>query len=86
MTQLTDESGVRTFAYNTYGELECDSLAVDGDTHLITELRDSFGRSVGYTYTKNGDVLQTVSTGYGSEGRICSAGFLHGDTTKIELS
>lgn len=82
LTQLTDDSGVRTFTYNTYGEPESDSLAVDGDTHLITELRDDFGRSTGYTYAKNGSVQQTVSTGYGADGRINSAGFLHGGEMK----
>ena len=82
LTQLMDDSGVRTFTYNTYGERESDSLVVDGDTHLITELRDAFGRSTGYTYAKNGIVLQTVSTGYGTDGRINSAGFLHGGEMK----
>ena len=82
LTQLTDDSGVRTFTYNTYGERESDSLVVDGDTHLITELRDNFGRSTGYTYAKNGSVQQTVSTGYGMDGRINSAGFMHGGEMK----
>ncbi len=82
LTQLTDDSGVRTFTYNSYGERESDSLVVDGDTHLVTELRDAFGRSTGYTYAKNGSVLQTVSTGYGTDGRINSAGFLHGGEMK----
>lgn len=50
MTQVVDDFGVRSFGYNTYGERETDSLVVDGDTHLITEQRDSFGRSTGYTY------------------------------------
>ena len=83
LTQLTDDSGVRTFGYNTYGERESDSLAVDGVTHLITELRDAFGRSTGYTYAKNGTVQQTVSTAYGTDGRIASAGFLHGGEMKL---
>ena len=83
LTQLMDDSGVRTFTYNTYGERESDSLVVDGDTHLVTELRDAFGRSTGYTYAKNGSVLQTVSTGYGTDGRINSAGFLHGGMMKL---
>ena len=82
LTQLTDDSGVRSFTYNTYGERECDSLVVDGDTHLVTELRDAFGRSIGYTYAKNGSVQQTVNTGYGADGRINSAGFLHGGEAK----
>ena len=82
LTQLTDDSGVRTFTYNSYGEREIDSLVVDGDTHLVTELRDTFGRSTGYTYAKNSSVLQTVSTSYGTDGRINSAGFLHGGAMK----
>ena len=82
MTQTVDDAGTRSFGYNAYGERETDSLAVDGDTHLITETRDDFGRSTGYTYAKNGTVQQTVSIGYGDDGRICSAGFLHGGTAK----
>ncbi|MBQ4593484.1 MAG: hypothetical protein IJA81_02510 [Akkermansia sp.] len=31
-------------------------------THLVTELQDAYGRSAGYTYTKDGAVQQTVST------------------------
>ena len=36
------------------------------------------GRSTGYAYSKDGSTQQTVTTGYGSDGRINSAGFLHG--------
>ncbi len=82
LTQLTDDSGVRTFGYNSYGERETDSLVVDGDTHLITEQRDSFGRSVGYIYSKNGSAQQTVTTGYSDDGRISSTGFTHGGASK----
>ena len=82
MLQLVDDCGTRTFGYNTYGERETDSLVVDGDTHLISETRDNFGRSTGYTYTKNGAAQQTVCAGYGDDGRICSAGFLHGGEAK----
>ena len=83
MVQLVDDAGIRTFGYNTYGERETDSLVVDGDTHLITELRDAFGRSTGYVYSKNGSTQQTVSTGYGTDGRINSASFLHGGVAKV---
>ena len=79
---MSDDAGIRSIGYNTYGEHESDSLVVDGDTHLITELRDSFGRSVGYIYSKNGSAQQTVTTGYGDDGRISSAGFLHGGEAK----
>lgn len=82
MSQMVDAAGARTFGYNSYGERETDSLMVDGDTHLITEQRDSFGRSVGYIYSKNGSAQQTVTTGYGDDGRISSAGFLHGGAAK----
>jgi len=82
LTLVTDAAGVRTLSYNSYGEQESDSLVADGVTHLITETRDSMGHSTGYTYAKNGSVQQTVTTGYGSDGRINSAGFLHGGTAK----
>ena len=82
MSQLVDDAGIRTFGYNTYGERESDSLVVDGDTHLITETRDSFGRSTGFVYSKNGAIQHTVTTGYGTDGRISSAGFTHGGAVK----
>ena len=82
MTQLVDDAGTRSFAYNTYGERESDSLSVDGDTHLITETRDVFGRSTGFAYSKNGTVQHTVTIGYGTDGRISSAGFTHGGAVK----
>ena len=82
ITQLVDDSGTRTFAYTPYGERETDSLVVDGDIHLITENRDSFGRSTGYTYAKNGTAQHTVITGYGTDGRISSTGFTHGGVVK----
>ena len=78
LTQVTDAAGVRTIGYNAYGEQETDSLLAGGKTHLITESRDALGRSTGYTYAKDGSTQQTVTTGYGSDGRISSAGFLHG--------
>ena len=78
LTQVTDDAGVRSIGYNQYGEQETDSLVVDNDTHLITETRDTLGRSTGYVYSKNGTAQQTVCTGYGTDGRIANAGFLHG--------
>jgi len=56
---------------------ETDSLSVDGAPHLVAEKRDSFGRSTGYTYAKDGVAQQTASTGYGTDGRIKNAGFEH---------
>ena len=56
LVQVIDAAGTRTLGYNNFGEQETDSLLADGVTHLITELRDEFGRSVGYTYAKNGVV------------------------------
>ena len=49
----------------------------------FTEHRDELGRSSGYTYAKNASVQQTVTTGYGSDGRISSAGFIHGGAQKM---
>ncbi|MDO5465416.1 MAG: RHS repeat-associated core domain-containing protein, partial [Akkermansia sp.] len=78
LTQVTDDAGVRTIGYNQYGEQETDSLLAGGKTHLITETRDAMGRSTGYVYSKDGSTQQTVTTGYGTDGRIATAGFLHG--------
>ena len=82
LTQVTDAAGVRTIGYNQYGEPETDSLLAGGKTHLITETRDSMGRSTGYTYAKDGSTQQTVTTGYGTDGRITTAGFMHGGAEK----
>ncbi len=67
---------MRNLAYNSFNELETDSLVADSVTHLVTELRDNYGRSVGYTYAKNNSVQQTTSVGYGTDGRISTAGFV----------
>ncbi len=83
LTQVVDDAGTRTIGYNAYNEQETDSLLAGGKTHLITELRDGHGRSSGYTYALNGSVQQTVSTGYGTDGRIASAGFVHGGAQKL---
>ncbi len=82
LTQVMDAAGTRTLGYNQYGEQESDSLVVDGDTHLITETRDAQGRSTGYVYSKNGATHQTVTTGYGTDGRIATAGFVHSGAEK----
>ena len=83
LTQVVDDAGTRTIGYNAYNEQESDSLLAGGKTHLVTELRDDYGRSTGYTYANNGSVQQTVSTGYGSDGRIAFAGFVHGGAQKL---
>ncbi len=84
LASVTDAAGTRSFAYNDYDELVSDSLSA-GDidiTHLITETMDTYGRSTGYTYAKGGSVQQTVSYGYGTDGRLNTAGFIHGGETK----
>ena len=80
---MTDDSGTRTFGYNSYGERISDSLSIDGDTHLITETSDNLGRSTGFVYSMNGAAQHTITTGYGTDGRINSAGFLHGGAEKV---
>ena len=82
LTQVVDDAGTRTIGYNAYNEQSSDSLLAGGKTHLVTELRDDYGRSSGYTYALNGSVQQTVSTGYGTDGRITTAGFIHGGAEK----
>ncbi len=80
--QISDDAGVRNLVYNSFNDLETDSLVADSVTHLVTELRDNYGRSVGYSYAKNNSVQQTTSVGYGADGRIAAAGVVHGGATK----
>ncbi len=82
LTQVVDDAGTRTIGYNAYGEQESDSLNAGTHTHLITEQRDSYGRSIGYTYARSGAQQHRVTTGYGTDGRIATAGFLHGNSEK----
>ncbi len=82
LTQVTDDAGSRTLGYNAYGEPETDSLLAGEKVHLVTELRDSLGRSAGYTYAKDGSTEQAVSYGYGADGRLNTAAFTHGGESK----
>ncbi|MBQ8722783.1 MAG: RHS repeat protein, partial [Opitutales bacterium] len=79
----SDASGTRTTTYDAYGNVSSESLLADGKTHLLTELRDGFGRSLGYTYAKNGSVQQTAGMTYAeATGRLATAGFVHGGAQK----
>ena len=71
-------TAARSFTASGMVLTQTDSLLAGGKTHLITETRDTMGRSIGYTYAKDGSPQQTVTTGYGTDGRITTAGFLHG--------
>ena len=82
LTQEIDDAGTRAIGYNAYGEKETDSLLAGNVTHIITEIRDAMGRSTGYTYSKNGEVQHTVTIGYDTDGRIATAGFMHGGSEK----
>ena len=82
LTQVTDAAGTRTIAYNEYSEQQSDSLNSGAHTHLVTELRDSYGRSTGFTYARSGATQFTTSVGYATDGRIATAGFMHGGVNR----
>ena len=82
LTQVTDAAGTRTLAYNEYSEQQSDSLDSGAHTHLVTELRDSYGRSTGFTYARSGATQFTTSVGYATDGRIATAGFMHGGVNR----
>ncbi len=72
-------AGTLVKTYNAFGEVKSETLG----NNAIAELRDDFGRSLGYVYSKSGTAHQTTSVGYDSaSGRIASAGFLHGGNVK----
>ena len=82
LTQVTDAAGTRSIAYNEYSELQSDQLQVGVTPHLITELQDSYGRSTGFTYARSGATQFTTSVSYGEDGRIATAGFMHGGVNR----
>ena len=81
---IRDEDGaLRQIWSLADGNLASETLLGGGKTHLLTELYDAFGRSLGYTYSKDGSVQQTVGTSYdAASGRIATASFLHGGAAK----
>ncbi len=82
VTEVKDAAGTRRFGYNEYVEPETESLEAEGTEHLVTEIRDGYGRSAGFTYARNGESLHAVFTKYGEDGRISAAGFVHGGGEK----
>ncbi|MEG1995848.1 MAG: sugar-binding protein, partial [Bacilli bacterium] len=75
--RIVDASGTRDITYNIYNEQETDGIAVNGAQHTVTEAFDVFGRSAGYALGKGATALDTVAYGYGAEGRMATASFLH---------
>ena len=75
--QVIDASGTRGITYNIYNEQETDGIAINEVLYTVTEAFDTFGRSAGYALNKDATALDTVVYGYGTEGRLATASFLH---------
>lgn len=70
LVQVTDGAGRRDITYNQYGELDTDSMQMNGMAYRITEKYDALSRTAGYTL-KAGDVaVQEISLGYDDKGRL----------------
>ncbi|WP_448806853.1 RHS repeat-associated core domain-containing protein [Akkermansia sp.] len=78
LTRVTDASGTRTITYTPYNEPDTDSITIEGASYQLQENYDTYGRSSGYTLKQGTDVLQEVSQGYEADGRLASAGIMHG--------
>ena len=70
LTQITDASGTRTFAYNPYGEPETDSLEANGLAWQVSELYDGLGRPAGYELSAGGRRVQQARLSYDGKGRL----------------
>ena len=70
LTQITDASGTRTFAYNPYGEPETDCLAANGISWQVSELYDGLGRQAGYELSADGRRVQQARLSYDGKGRL----------------
>lgn len=73
VVSITDGSGMRTFDYNQYNELESETTdGLVGST--LTNSFDALGRAGGYSLAYGGENVQTVTTAYDTKGRMGSAG------------
>ena len=70
LTQITDASGTRTFAYNPYGEPETDCLEANGLSWQVSELYDGLGRQAGYELSAGGRRVQQARLSYDGKGRL----------------
>uniref|UniRef100_UPI003AAA6A81 RHS repeat-associated core domain-containing protein n=1 Tax=Akkermansia sp. TaxID=1872421 RepID=UPI003AAA6A81 len=78
LMRVTDASGTRTISYNQYSEPDTDSITIGGSAYQLQENYDAYGRSSGYALKQGTTVLQEVSQGYEANGRLASAGIMHG--------
>ena len=70
LTQITDASGMRTFACNPYGEPETDCLEANGLSWQVSELYDGLGRQAGYELSAGGRRVQQARLSYDGKGRL----------------
>ena len=80
LTQVTDASGSRVLTYTPYNEPDTDAITIEGVSCQLQEHYDTYGRSSGYTLKQGTGVLQEASQGYEADGRLASAGIMHGGT------
>ncbi|MEQ2988081.1 RHS repeat domain-containing protein, partial [Akkermansia muciniphila] len=80
LTQVTDASGSRVLTYTPCNEPDTDSITIGGASCQLQEHYDTYGRSSGYTLKQGTGVLQEASQGYEADGRLASAGIMHGGT------
>ena len=80
LTRVTDASGSRVLTYTLCNEPDTDSITIGGSSYQLQESYDIYGRSSGYTLKQGTDVLQEASQGYEANGRLASAGIMHGGT------
>ena len=80
LTQVTDASGSRVLTYTPCNEPDTAAITIDGASCQLQEHYDAYGRSSGYTLKQGTGVLQGASQGYEADGRLASAGIMHGGT------
>ncbi|MCP2384220.1 RHS repeat domain-containing protein, partial [Akkermansia muciniphila] len=78
LTQVTDASGSRVLTYTPCNEPDTDAITIEGASCQLQEHYDTYGRSSGYTLKQGTGVLQEASQGYEADGRLASAGIMHG--------
>ena len=78
LTQVADDSGTRTLAYNQYNEAESETTAGLAASAL-NYLRDGLGRSSGYSLHYGEGIVQQTAWEYDGCGRLSTVSLNNGD-------
>ena len=82
VTTQTDHQGITSSFTRAYTATGITQTATDGRGNTATTHTDLAGCSISSTYARSGSTQFTTSVGYATDGRIATAGFMHGGVNR----